>query len=388
MRLSVCMITYNHEAFIKQAITSALEQDVDFEYEIVVGEDCSTDSTESILKTLERYNQDRVKVIYRRPNIGSRANFYSTLAACTGDYVAFLEGDDYWTSENKLQRQVDFLETHPNASCVFHRTRAVGAAEFFNEYLIPSTDPPEFSSFDFLVQNSNPVALSSLVARRACLSHVNTWLANIKPGDWPLCMMLASQGDLGFIPLEMSHYRVHAGGKWSGQSPHLQFAYVMQMLDHVSRLLSGDAKKLVERRKVELADWWCGNVIHDPRVQLDAVVNDLNHVGACELSTYLLSVTADKARNIEQSRLQTDQAWRAGEAAAAQAKADLAQQSAKVAELSAKEAELTAKAAELSAQVAKLSAKEAELKKQTARTEAVIGARIRKLVANFRRKLA
>ena len=98
--------------------------------------------------------------------------------------------------------------------------------------------------------------------------------------------------------MEMSKYRVHAGGTWSQLSPHLQFAYVMQMLFHVSGLLSGEEKRLVEHRKAELADWWCNDVICDPKVHLDAVVRDLNHVGICEFSTYVFSRAADKARNL------------------------------------------------------------------------------------------
>jgi len=370
MRLSVCVITYNHEEYIEQAITSVLNQDVSFDYEIVVGEDRSTDSTADVLRKLEASNPGRLKVIYRENNIGAVNNFLRTIDSCSGEYIAFLEGDDFWTSTDKLELQVGFLDQHQEASFCFHRTRYLFTAEQSSEYVLPLRDPPMLSSFDFLLQEGNQVALNSIVARCAYLTDLPVWIADLKLGDWPLCLMLATRGLVGFVPMEMSKYRVHAGGIWSQLSPHLQFVYVIQMFFQVSELLSGDEKSLVEHRKAEWADSWCNYLIHDPKVQLDAVENDLNQVGSCELSTYLLSRAADKARNLEQSRLLHEQQRLLHEQ----------QRLLHEEQLRAWEA-TAAHANRLSAQ---LSAEVAELKKQTARMEVVVGARIRKWVAGFR----
>lgn len=308
MRVSVCITTYNQEKYIEQAITSVLNQEVSFEYEIIIGEDCSTDLTEDVLRRLETSNPGRLKVIYRQNNVGAVENALSVIECCSGEYIAFLEGDDFWTSVKKLELQVQFLDKHQEASFCFHRTRYLFTNDQSSEYVLPLYDPPMLSGFDFLLQESNPVALSSIVARRAHITDLRVWLADLKLGDWPLCLMLAGRGRVGFIPMEMSKYRVHDGGNWSQLSGHLQFAYVMQMLFHVSRLLSGEEKRLVERRKAELADWWCNDVICNRRVQLDAVLHDLDHVGLCELSTYLFSHAVDRARGLqEQSALMNDQ---------------------------------------------------------------------------------
>ena len=114
MKLSVAMITYNHEQFIAQAIESVLAQKVDFEYEIVVGEDCSTDGTRAIVTDFSRRYPGRIAALLRERNLGGPRNLLGTLAACRGEYLALLEGDDYWTCTNKLQRQVDFLDAHPD----------------------------------------------------------------------------------------------------------------------------------------------------------------------------------------------------------------------------------------------------------------------------------
>ena len=115
--LSVLLITYNHEAYIRQCLDSVLSQRVDFDYEIVVGEDCSTDRTRDILNEYKSAHPDKIRLLYRSRNFGRPTlNVYETAGSCRGRYVATLEGDDYWTDEYKLQKAVDFLESNPSYS--------------------------------------------------------------------------------------------------------------------------------------------------------------------------------------------------------------------------------------------------------------------------------
>lgn len=112
--VSVVFITYNHEKYVRKALLSVLEQETDFPFEVIVGEDCSTDNTRAILLELKEQYPEQVKLLFREKNLGRPTlNVYQTSMACTGKYVAYLEGDDYWTDHKKLQKQVDFLETHP-----------------------------------------------------------------------------------------------------------------------------------------------------------------------------------------------------------------------------------------------------------------------------------
>src|ERR1700730_11718775 len=105
MKLSVAMITYNHEQFIGQAIESVLAQKVNFEYELVIGEDCSTDGTRAVILDFHRRYPDRIVPLLRERNLGGQKILLGTLAACRGKYLALLEGDDYWICTDKLQRQ-------------------------------------------------------------------------------------------------------------------------------------------------------------------------------------------------------------------------------------------------------------------------------------------
>src|SRR5579872_2594917 len=113
MKLSVMLITYNHELFIAQTLEGILEQRVNFDYEIVVGEDCSTDRTRDILMDFHNRYPRRILIQARHRNLGMMRNLEQTLSKCRGEYVALIEGDDYWTCRDKLQKQVDFLDAHP-----------------------------------------------------------------------------------------------------------------------------------------------------------------------------------------------------------------------------------------------------------------------------------
>ena len=113
MLLSVGILTYNQSQYIRQCLDAVLMQEVDFDYEIVIGDDASTDGTIAILEEYE----DRVKtvkIIRSEKNEGISMNYKKVLSACTGDYIALCEGDDFWTDPHKLQVQVDFLESHPD----------------------------------------------------------------------------------------------------------------------------------------------------------------------------------------------------------------------------------------------------------------------------------
>ncbi len=112
------MITYNHEKYIAQAIESALMQKTNFDYEIVIGEDCSTDGTREIVKYYAEKYPEKIRAIFNEKNLGMIPNFINTLNKCRGKYIAMLEGDDYWTDPYKLQKQVDFLESHPDYGLV------------------------------------------------------------------------------------------------------------------------------------------------------------------------------------------------------------------------------------------------------------------------------
>lgn len=117
--VSVCMITYNHEPYIRQAIEGVMMQQTDFLFELVIGEDCGADATRVICEEYQAQYPAKIRLLPATGNKGVIGNFFATINAATAKYIAFCEGDDYWTDPDKLQRQVDFLEANPDYGLVY-----------------------------------------------------------------------------------------------------------------------------------------------------------------------------------------------------------------------------------------------------------------------------
>lgn len=117
--VSVHMITYNHEAFIRRAIEGVLSQQCDFTFELVIGEDCSTDGTRDIVTEYQKKYPDIIRLVTSETNVGMKKNGVRTFMACRGKYVAYCEGDDYWQRKDKLQIQAEYLEAHAECGLVF-----------------------------------------------------------------------------------------------------------------------------------------------------------------------------------------------------------------------------------------------------------------------------
>ncbi|MGN0649975.1 MAG: glycosyltransferase family 2 protein [Oscillospiraceae bacterium] len=116
--VSIAMMTYNHEKFIARAIESVLMQEVNFRYELVIGEDCSTDNTRQIVMEYAEKYPGIIRAILHPHNVGMQENTNIMRRECKGKYRGNLEGDDFWITTDKLQKQVDFLESHPDFICI------------------------------------------------------------------------------------------------------------------------------------------------------------------------------------------------------------------------------------------------------------------------------
>ena len=215
MKLSVAMITYNHERFIAQAIESVLAQRVNFDYEIVIGEDSSTDLTRAIIMDFHRRYPGRIVPLLRDQNLGIVPNFVGTLTACRGQYLALLEGDDYWTHDDKLQRQVDFLDAHPDSSICCHRVRFLDQTGFAEADIFPPLPAGTYGIEDLLTWNF--VMTCSAVLRRDLIGPLPSWFLTMKLGDWPLFALVAKQGKIELMEDIMAAYRVHSGSTWSSR---------------------------------------------------------------------------------------------------------------------------------------------------------------------------
>ena len=145
--VSVRMSTYNHEKFIAQAIEGVLMQKTNFLFELIIGEDCSTDRTREIVVDYANRYPEIIKPILHEKNVGSKLNGRACKAACRGKYIAICEGDDYWIDPLKLQKQVDFMESHPECSFCFTRCQRVNERGEVYGKPYPNKRVPEVSEF-------------------------------------------------------------------------------------------------------------------------------------------------------------------------------------------------------------------------------------------------
>jgi glycosyltransferase involved in cell wall biosynthesis len=162
-RISVCITCYNHEHYIAQCLSSALNQSGDLELEILVGDDGSSDRTRAIISEFAARTPDVIKPVFHPQNLGASGNLQTLIMLATGDFIAHLDGDDYW-SPNKLQRQLALLAEHPDAMAVYCNARVVTPEDeilgYFNDVV------PAAFELDYLLKCGNFLNHSSLVYRR------------------------------------------------------------------------------------------------------------------------------------------------------------------------------------------------------------------------------
>lgn len=207
--LSVCVITYNHEKFIAQAVESVLMQKTKFPFEIFIGEDCSTDGTQDIVFEYARKYPDIIRVINSDRNVGAQANAIRTLKACKGKYIALLEGDDYWTDPYKLQKQVDFLEVNPDYSLCFHDALILWDDKSQPPKYFCSKDQKKTSTTEDVIRKWFIPSASMLIRKE--MLELPSWFDNIYNGDWALHLLLSEKGKIGYINEVMSVYRKSLG---------------------------------------------------------------------------------------------------------------------------------------------------------------------------------
>lgn len=214
MKVSVTIITYNQSKFIRKAIDSALAQQTSFPFEILVGDDCSTDGTQEIIREYEQQYPGKVIAVFHPRNLGKNGgiNFLETLKRTKGEYYALMDGDDYWTDPLKLQKQADYLDAHPIYSTVFHNaliTYEDGTASHLLNGLIMK---PFYTVDDLIGEEEVWFMATSSTMYRNTIKEYPRWFRESSSGDIPRLILKAKLGPIGYIPDVMSVYRKNRGG--------------------------------------------------------------------------------------------------------------------------------------------------------------------------------
>lgn len=241
--VSVRMVTYNHAPYISQAIDGVLRQETDYPYELIIGEDCSTDATRKIVLQYQKKHPHVIRVITSACNVGAKRNNWRVGQACRGRYVALCDGDDYWHHPQKLQKQVDYLEAHPEVGLVHSAVRilsseghAISIKRDDNNYIRSVLDYKK-DLFREMMLGRYQLSTVTVCARRDLLisikqSDPEVYLSNrFILGDLPMWLDLSRRTSFHYIDEALASYRMLRESASRSEEPEKVKAYQLSAID-------------------------------------------------------------------------------------------------------------------------------------------------------------
>ncbi|HRE41344.1 MAG TPA: glycosyltransferase [Ignavibacteria bacterium] len=213
MLVSIICNFYNHEKFVSQTINSFLSQKKNFEFEILLHDDCSNDSTPNILREFENYYPNLIKVIYQKENQYLKGiNVWTEIQfpRAKGKYIALCDGDDYWTDPYKLQKQVDYLENNPDCAFTCHSVHILNESGNAIPWKVFEKAKEIILTEDIIKAHFIPTL--SLVFRTSIVNKIPSWFNKIQSGDIALELILSTYGYGFYFFNNMGVYRFSGSG--------------------------------------------------------------------------------------------------------------------------------------------------------------------------------
>ena len=262
--VSINCITYNHERYIADAIEGFLMQKTDFDFEIIIGEDCSTDNTMKIVQEYKQKHPDKIRVITSDKNVGANKNERRVHENSRGKYIAICEGDDYWIDPLKLQKQVSYMENNPNCTLCFHSAQIIKAnkkstGKFLGLY---SKGNNIYTAGGILSCGFIPTA--SFIYLKHIMEKPPQWYKEAIALDLPLSLIVSSHGYAYYIDEVMSVYRTGIKGsimyKWKKENSikqnielHEKYISILYYFnDYANYKFSYEVERAVLLRKFEI----------------------------------------------------------------------------------------------------------------------------------------
>jgi glycosyltransferase involved in cell wall biosynthesis len=249
--VSVKVLAYNHGKFIRQCLDGILMQKTDFPFEVIIGEDCSPDNTRAICEEYKAKYPEKINLITSENNVGPRKNGIRVRAACRGKYQATCEGDDYWTDPFKLQKQVDFLEAHPEFIMCFHDCKIINEdGNIVSESKLGTKMQKDRSREDLV--RGDLVPTLSVMFRSGLINEYPKEFYEVKNGDTFLFALLGQFGPAKYQgEIEPAVYRKHGGGVWSTLKEETRLINGIQTRLKLIYVIKGDLKRTAEVRFIE-----------------------------------------------------------------------------------------------------------------------------------------
>ncbi len=232
MRLSILLISYNQQKYLKESLDSIFRQDIPFDYEIIVADDHSADDSVSIIESRLKMENCSYKILPSTVNIGISKNYQRAFAECTGEYIAILEADDYWTDVQRLKKHIAFLDNHQE--CVMSYNRFTYYFEDKKDFYLSQwtgDGDVEYFTTARLAKGNNIVNLSACVLRNSAVKKLPQGLFEMKIADWMLGMAIGLHGPLARLKDPMSVYRIGSDGEWAKMSSREKNLNTIELID-------------------------------------------------------------------------------------------------------------------------------------------------------------
>ena len=234
--VSVCVATCQHVNFIEPCVEGVLMQQATFRWELLIGEDCSTDGTRKKVFEYARKYPDKIRVITADHHAGKKANKQRLLLAARGKYIAPLDGDDYWTDPEKLQKQVDFLEENPDYYMCYHSYKTMKDNKI-SRIILPKRGR-DYTA-DELIATPAGIAVATKLIRNIYASPVNDDIIEFY-NDYDMNMIMGAFGACKFLPgIRPSIRRVHPGGEFTSRSDKNKTFTIINLKTHVYKYFFG-----------------------------------------------------------------------------------------------------------------------------------------------------
>lgn len=248
--VSVIILTFNHEKYVGEAISSVLEQEFDGPCELLIGDDASNDDTPGIIESIEERPNWVINKVLREENVGMQRNFLDLLERASGKYIAFCDGDDYWTDSQKLLNQYRAMEANHDLAITYHDCKVWQAG-----VLVPDEiRRPKHHDSDILeLASGNFMRTASVMVRNGIKSYPK-WILDMPNPDYAVWMLHASGGKIRKLEFEGAVYRKHDSNNWSSMENSVdESLQVVSYLQLMKPHFSEQVKRLLNDRLARVA---------------------------------------------------------------------------------------------------------------------------------------